>query len=93
MPTEDVRGGKTPLPRRVERKLLVRRVPPEMFAETRLLERGGTDIDLRDYTEENYPAGLPATHWLPGGPANFPEGVDSMQRTGVEGLAAERVAS
>ncbi len=54
MLTEDVRGGKTPLPRRVERKLLVRRVPPEMFAETRLLEGGGTDIDLGDYTEENY---------------------------------------
>ena len=54
MPTEDVRGGKTPLRRRVERKLLVRRVPPEMFAETRLLEGGGTDIDLGDYTEENY---------------------------------------
>ena len=53
MPTEDVRGGKTQLPRRVERKLLVRRVPPEMFAETRLLEGGGTDIDLGDYTEEN----------------------------------------
>ncbi len=38
-------------------------------------------------------AGLPATHWLPGGLANFPEGVDPTQRTGVKGLAAERSAA
>src|SRR5215216_3295467 len=34
-------------------------------------------------------AGKPATHWLRGGPANFPEGVDPTQRTGADGLAAE----
>jgi len=38
-------------------------------------------------------AGLPATHWLPGGPANLPEGVDPTQRTGADGLAAEMGAA
>jgi hypothetical protein len=54
LPTEDVRGGKAPLPRRVERKLLVRPLPTEMFAETLLLPGGGTDIGLGDHIEENY---------------------------------------
>ena len=39
---------------RVERVLLIRAIPPEMMAETTLLQGGGNDIGLGDYIEEHY---------------------------------------
>ena len=39
---------------RVERVLLIRAIPPEMMAETTLLQAGGNDIGLGDYIEEHY---------------------------------------
>ena len=58
----------------------------------------GISEDLKDRMVRLEPylrwaAGKPATHWLCGGPANFPEGVELPQRTGAEGLAAERAAT
>ena len=42
------------MPTQVERRLLVRPLPPEMLSETMLLPGGGTDIDLGDHIEETY---------------------------------------
>ena len=50
--SEDV--DQKPLLGRVERVLLIRAIPPEMMAETTLLQGGGNDIGLGDYIEEHY---------------------------------------
>jgi len=58
----------------------------------------GISEELKDRMIRNegylrWTAGKPATHWLRGGPANFPEGVEPPQWTGVEGIAAEMGAA
>jgi hypothetical protein len=47
-------SGNQSLPSGMERKLLIRPLPAELFSETMLQLGGGNDVDLGDYIEENY---------------------------------------
>jgi len=47
-------SGNESCPSDMERKMLIRPLPAELFSETMLQLGGGNDIDLGDYIEEDY---------------------------------------